>query len=188
MENVLVKYDSMTDEELDLQSTQLAEVRMKRLERKIKEVYKDLELGKIEQEKQQKEIKTINDTLKTTCIDRFDLAELDDKMKKKVFQFVGKIGSKKYILFFKYYKAGIVSDVKSKFGENNISLNSIKDLKKSDFENAKSFIHKWRPTGKMTNNAINKWNEKLVNETITKTQENALDWYMNKITFESEEK
>jgi len=186
MENVLIRYDKMSDEEIELQSTQLAEVRMKRLEGKIKKFTKDLELTNISIEKTNGEIKIINDTLKVSCIDRFEMAELDDKMKKRVFHFVGKVGSNKYILFFKYYKMGIVSDVKKKFGENDIALSSIKDLKKSDFELVLNFIKSWKPTGKMTNNAITKWNERLVNETITKTQESALDWYMNKITLESE--
>ncbi|MBN1076066.1 hypothetical protein DVV91_17235 [Clostridium botulinum] len=189
MENaLLVNFDNMSDEELELQSMSIFDIRLKRYDRKLKNLTRDLEKEKLAREKQGKKIEEINETLKVTCIDRFELAELDRNMRKKVFQFVGKIGSNKYILFFKYYKAGIVNDVKSKFGENDIRLNSIKDLKKSDFDEAKDFIKRWKPTGKMTNNAINKWNEKLINETITKTQEIALDWYMNKITFEGEEK
>lgn len=127
----LINYNNMSDEELELQSTKLSEVRMNRFERKLKQVAKDIEIEKIEREKQGVAIKQINDTLKVTCIDRFKYTELDEEMKNRVFHFTGKIGSCEYILFFSYYKSGILNSVKKEFGVNKHKLASIKDLKES---------------------------------------------------------
>lgn len=133
-------------------------------------------------------ITDIEDTLKISAIDRFDLAELDSLMRKKCFAETGAIGSDKYILFFGKFKSNLVSSVKKHFGRDGIKMMSIKDLKKSDMEEAKLYINRWKPTPKLKTKIlgdilteINKL-DKGKKSKITQVQIDAYNNYMEEIT------
>lgn len=120
--------------------------------------------------------------------DRFDLEELEGLINKKCFAETGAIGSDKYILFFGKFKSNLVSSVKKHFGRDGIKMMSIKDLKKSDMEEAKLYINRWKPTPKLKTKIlgdilteINKL-DKGKKSKITQVQIDAYNNYMEEIT------
>ncbi|MGL5647769.1 MAG: hypothetical protein ACRDDY_07955 [Clostridium sp.] len=143
----------------------------------------DGEIGKIGSE-----VGEINKVLDMTAIDRFDLSKLDELMRKKCFAETGAIGSDRYILFFGKFKANLISSVKKHFGRDGVKMMSIKDLKKSDLQEAILYINRWKATSKLKTKIlgeilteINKLdNEKKTN--ITQAQVDAYNNYMEDIT------
>lgn len=134
------------------------------------------------------DIDDVKNVLKITQIDRFELAELDNLMKSKVFSEVGAIGSDKYILFFKKFKSNLVNSVKKQFGNYGVQLLSIKDIKKEDFLNAKRYIKSWKPTSKLKRKILQEWaceieKEEKGQKSRIKNQEqiNAFNNYMEKM-------
>lgn len=109
----------------------------------------------------QDDINHINKTLKVTAIDRFEVAELDDLMKKRVFAEVGSINSDEYIIYFGKYKSVLINEIKKEFGSINAKLMSIKDLKKSDFEAAKEHVKNWTPSRFIKRKILDDWQKKI---------------------------
>lgn len=109
----------------------------------------------------QDNIDNINKTLKVTAIDRFEVAELDQLMKNRIFKLVGSINSDEYIIYFGKYKSVLINEIKKEYGTINAKLMSIKDLKKNDFESAKKDIEKWTPSRYIKRKILDDWQKKI---------------------------
>lgn len=194
--NTLLNLNDMSDEQLEVINSQAVGLRINRLFNQVKDLKDDitkigLNIGLVENknkelnkklEDQEEVVVKLGETLKVTSIDRFQHDEMQDIMKKRVFHFVGKISSDKYILFYKGYKASLVSSVKKEFGKDDIPLSSIRDLKLSDFENAKTYINKWKPSQKLNNDILSKWTIKDANDDIKPSEKKAFDKIMSKLS------
>ncbi|MDC4245545.1 hypothetical protein [Clostridium perfringens] len=106
-------------------------------------------------------INTINETLKVTAIDRFEVAELDNLMKERIFNLVGAINSDDYIIYFAKYKSILINEIKREYGTINAKLMSIKDLKKTDFESAKNDVKSWNPSRFVKRKILDDWQRKI---------------------------